>query len=226
MTPALPFLQWVPWGRFPTFTGHIERSDSLSLIPRHFVAFVQRYHPVLLVRSHVHGAQSTRARAWSPDSLHRLFISVETTGSPKFPGDPHVHMPCSPTPVGPPRLAWTVGSVVLLALRYCLLLAGRHRLPQQQILRGSITRPAHSLSTLGSEGLPSPTQDSLPAAGQALPDRRSSAGSRCKVSSYVISVLLARASWRTPPEDLFLVARSPQLNADESRRKVSAVNYP
>jgi hypothetical protein len=36
--------------------------------------------------------------------------------------------------------------------------------------RGSITRPAHSLPTLRGAGYPVATQDSLPAAGQALPD--------------------------------------------------------
>ncbi len=36
--------------------------------------------------------------------------------------------------------------------------------------RGSIARPAHWLSTLRSPGRPGTTQDSLPAAGQALPD--------------------------------------------------------
>ena len=33
-----------------------------------------------------------------------------------------------------------------------------------------MARPAHSLSTLRSAGYPNTTQDSLPAAGQALPD--------------------------------------------------------
>ena len=43
---------------------------------------------------------------------------------------------------------------------------GRRRLPRIVLLRGSITQPAHSLSTLRRAGRPNPTQDSLPAAGQ------------------------------------------------------------
>jgi hypothetical protein len=42
-------------------------------------------------------------------------------------------------------------------------------LPQQRRFRGSIARHWDSLSTLRREGHPSTTQDSLPAAGQALP---------------------------------------------------------
>jgi hypothetical protein len=41
--------------------------------------------------------------------------------------------------------------------------------PTTRIFRGSITRPAHSLSTLRHQSYPVATQDSLPAAGQALP---------------------------------------------------------
>ena len=41
--------------------------------------------------------------------------------------------------------------------------------PAMSHFRGSITRPSHSLSTLRSAGHPAATQDSLPAAGQALP---------------------------------------------------------
>jgi len=43
------------------------------------------------------------------------------------------------------------------------------RLPRVLFFRGSITRLTCSLSTLRREGRPSTTQDSLPAAGQALP---------------------------------------------------------
>lgn len=41
--------------------------------------------------------------------------------------------------------------------------------PAKRSFRGSITRPTRSLSTLRSDGYPATTQDSLPAAGQALP---------------------------------------------------------
>ncbi len=45
----------------------------------------------------------------------------------------------------------------------------RRRLPQTGYFRGSITRPTHSLSTLRRVDHSTATQDSLPAAGQALP---------------------------------------------------------
>ena len=173
-----------------------------------------------------------RAGAWYPGSPHRALFSVETTGSPKFPGDPDVYMPCSPTPVGPPRQARTSGRVRWPVRRFrsgpqsgspetsygvsILPSAGTtSSAPTTKLFRGSITRPAHSLSTLGREGHPSTTQDSLPAAGQALPDRVPSAGSRCKVSGQVISILLARASWRNCPE----LAKRPV----EGQRYVSSV---
>src|SRR5207247_6517326 len=41
--------------------------------------------------------------------------------------------------------------------------------PQHDKFRGSIPRPQHSLSTLRPAGCPARTQDSLPAAGSALP---------------------------------------------------------
>jgi len=89
-------------------------------------------------------------------------IQVETTGPPTFLGNPLVPMPCSPTPAEPtcqaittrrrgPRLNHDEGSRV------------------QSVFRGSITRPWYSLSTLRSAGYPDTTQDSLPAAGLALP---------------------------------------------------------
>ncbi len=73
--------------------------------------------------------------------------------------------------------------------------------------RGSITRPGHSLSTLRREGHPSTTQDSLPAAGQALPDGfRYPQGSdeRFRVSSLF---LLSQASWRNV-EIIFRIRKS------------------
>jgi len=48
--------------------------------------------------------------------------------------------------------------------------------------RGSITRPASSLSTLRSGGYPSATQDSLPGGGQPYPGGTRPAGSVRKVS--------------------------------------------
>ena len=83
--------------------------------------------------------------------------TAETAVSPKFPGNPHMHMPRSRTPPGPPRQAVT-------ALRCCLPSALQRRLPGT-VFRGSITRPMHSLFTLRPACRQYKTQNSLPAVG-------------------------------------------------------------
>jgi hypothetical protein len=90
-------------------------------------------------------------------------IAEETTGSPKFLGNPdcpfaHVQS----TPVG------------LLTPDHCgaaawPLVCEKQRLPRK-VFRRSIAWLSDWLSTLRGVGHPNPTQDSLPAAGQALPD--------------------------------------------------------
>ena len=65
--------------------------------------------------------------------------------------------------------------------------------------RGSIARLRHSLSTLRRAGCPTATQDSLPAAGQALPDgigypQGSTKGFRVRVSSP-----FPKLAWRKDP---------------------------
>jgi len=90
-------------------------------------------------------------------------IAEETTGSPKFLGNPdcpfaHVQS----TPVG------------LLTPDHCgaatwPLVCERQRLTRK-VFRRSIAWLSDWLSTLRGVGHPNPTQDSLPAAGQALPD--------------------------------------------------------
>ena len=67
------------------------------------------------------------------------------------------YVPRSPTPMPPPP-GWRSGR------RCCLPLRERRRPASLSLLfRGSITRPARSLSTLRSAGHPVTTQDSLPA---------------------------------------------------------------
>ena len=52
---------------------------------------------------------------------------------------------------------------------YGLPSLAQRRLPRLRFLRGSITQPAHSLSTLRRADYSNPTQDSLPVVGQTLP---------------------------------------------------------
>ena len=81
-------------------------------------------------------------------------LEVETTGSPKFPGDPNACMPCSQTPARPRRqaspnpFAGRPSSMISSALRYGLPSFPRRRLSPSAVFRGSITRPTSSLSTL------------------------------------------------------------------------------
>ena len=77
-------------------------------------------------------------------------------------------------------------------------LKSKRRLLQLDSFRGSITRLQHSLSTLRREGRPSTTQDSLPAAGQALPDGFGYPQGSCerfRGESY-ISSSFPKLSWR------------------------------
>jgi hypothetical protein len=90
---------WLP---FPGFRGTMRRSDALPLLPPHFVSFAWRYHPLRLCSS----LSWTRRRpgAWSfrsGNSAARWSSGVETTGTPRFLGNPNVPMPCSVTPAGP-----------------------------------------------------------------------------------------------------------------------------
>jgi hypothetical protein len=64
--------------------------------------------------------------------------------------------------------------------------------------RGSVAWIANSLSTPRGAGYPYPTQDSLPAAGQALPDGTSTrkGSAERSPSQLLIDIPLSRASWR------------------------------
>ena len=89
-------------------------------------------------------------------------VTTEMAGSLRFPSDPLVPTPCSRTPVGPmhARPLRRLG-----AAPACVNNGGSRK----QRFRGSIARHWDSLFTLRREGHPSATQNSLPAAGQALP---------------------------------------------------------
>ena len=137
------------------------RSDFLPPVPRHFVSFARRYHPCACLCSSrpdagleawgVFGCGTSHGRLW-----------VETTGSPTFLGNPNVPLPCSSTPVGS-KTPGQYGVSTRPPRRI------RRRRPTIHTFRGSMTRLQHSLSTLRRTGHPATTQDSLPAAGQALP---------------------------------------------------------
>ncbi|MCA9023048.1 MAG: hypothetical protein KDA74_23025 [Planctomycetaceae bacterium] len=95
---------------------------------------------------------------------------METAGPPRFPGNPDIHLPMVFDP-GRTTIADQNTTVTRLPLK-------RKRKLQHEILfRGSIAWLLDSLSTLRSAGYPNATQDSLPAATQALPGEIVSLGS-------------------------------------------------
>src|SRR5688572_22143572 len=82
--------------------------------------------------------------------------SQETGGSPRFLGNPYTYMPRSSTPVGRLLLAMTRETGAAFQ-------SPKTVGPTRRYFRGSITRPACSLSTLHRVGRPGTAQDSLPA---------------------------------------------------------------
>jgi len=147
----------------PVSTVLSGRYDFLPSVSPHFVAFVWRYHPKHSCFAHPAAKRCRRRVSWScsPGDSGRETVGGDDRIS-YVPGEPVVLLPCSPTPAGPTHQALTM----------------RRRGPRnvhdegshENSFRGSITRLRHWLSTLRRPGRPDTTQDSLPAAGQALPD--------------------------------------------------------
>jgi len=152
--------------RSPGSSVQSGRCDSLMPISLHFVAFDPRYHgstrPGFRSRRR-HVRSMRRARSLLTRRLHPGIMHVETSGPPKFPWSlicpfAHVHA----TPAGQAFLTFCETPVLPPLIQ-------RRRL-RRQYCRGSVAWLPNSLSTPRGAGYPYPTQDSLPAAGQALPD--------------------------------------------------------
>ena len=136
-----------PWAGFACFRGTMEHSDFLRPSRRTSLV-VWRYQ---MVRPHFRSHQPETLAA-GPEFIHPVSATgskhLETTGSPKFLGNPSVSMPCSPTPAGPTHQAMTMRR------------RGPHPVPNSEgslrraTFRGSMTRPGHSLSTLRPDGRP------------------------------------------------------------------------
>ena len=158
------------------------RLPAVHLDPFEF--FTSRYHRVArgLLPSVVGVPPGARELSVpvSPSGL-----TMETSGSLRFLGNPGGHCPCSSTPAGSARLS---GPRVSCLTRPPPV--STTKAPGVLYFRGSITRPfpVTSLSTLRRMGRPTTTQDSLLAAGPALPGgirtrRVSAKGFRVQVSS-------------------------------------------
>lgn len=113
-------------------------------------------------------------------------VPMETAGSPKFLGEPRLHLRRA---LRPRQDHWR------LTIRDA---AARPPWRKRRGLlhcrfRGSIPRLWCSLSTLRPGGLPPRTQDSLPAAGQALPGGLDPQGSNERFQSVLHLILLSQA---------------------------------
>jgi len=138
------------------------RYDLLPPVPPHFVAFAWRYltRPLVLFAPR---RTSAPPRPGVVDPVSRPGFHGGDGRISQVPGEPRVsvrHVPSTPAGLRPPDhcgvAAWP-------------LVSEQQRLPRK-VFRRSIAWLSDWLSTLRSAGHPRPTQDSLPAAGQALPD--------------------------------------------------------
>ena len=119
---APPSLHGVPPARFPRCSGTMRRSDSLP-------PFLPRFSPPVATVPPLRSPSSLPWRqALLPTGLG-FAVPVSPSGCScgndrvsQVPGEPLVPMPCSPTPMGPPRQA-------ISALRCCLPLLSSRRLP-------------------------------------------------------------------------------------------------
>ena len=158
--PAPPSLPRVRWMAFPCFDGTMKCSDSLPPFPPHFVSFAWRYHPLRLSSSLLPSPTPTWGRgvlglATPTRPVHK---EMETTGPPKFLGNPLVPTPCSWTPARPTYQAITV-------VRHGPRAYNDEGSPREVI--SGLDRTASALAVYASpRGSPHRTQDSLLAAGQ------------------------------------------------------------
>jgi len=158
-------------------------------------------------------------RAWSllTRPLRPGMMLVETSGSPKFPWSLHCSFAhVQATPAG--RAFLTIRETLVLPPLIQL------RRLRQKYFRGSVTWLPNSLSTLRAAGHPDTTQDSLPAAGQALPDRiftRRGSKERFLSQLLLIDIPLSRASWRNGLFFRFLSLTRTSFAASSSARMVN-----
>ena len=155
----------------PTSTVLSGRSDSLlSVLPRFgsrrsaipHVAWVRFVSPVATSGRTTDLELVTRSRC--------RILHVETTGPPRFPGNPNIHLLMF---FDPGRTTTTNHNAAVARLP----LKRKRKLQREILFRGSIAWLLDSLCTLRSDGYPNTTQHSLPAAGQALPGEIVSLGS-------------------------------------------------
>ena len=137
----------------------MKHSDFPSLVSRSFLAYPRDTAHASVVRSRWDRCPSPRAGVVSCRGFpNRVSVSGKN-GTSQVPGEP----PCRHAPLFDPGGTFKPGR-----LGFQVLPSGYKTTsaPTLRSFRGSITRPACSLSTLRSLGRPTTTQDSVPAAGQ------------------------------------------------------------
>ena len=106
---GVPFPPQGPSGWFPWLDGTMRRCDSLPPISPHFVSFAWRYHRCVPRSS----PPAPDTEPWiNLELVSRVsgrHCSMETAGSPKFPGNPRDHSPCSSDPGVTRQAEWTMG---------------------------------------------------------------------------------------------------------------------
>ena len=105
---GIPFPpQGLPRMGFPCFTGTMGCSETLPPVSPHFVAFAWRYHACAAAfRVRPLAAPAAPRRTGGGPGVYCAgcpipALNVETTGLPRFLGNPGVGVPCSSTPTGP-----------------------------------------------------------------------------------------------------------------------------
>jgi hypothetical protein len=179
--------------RSPASSVTTRRSDSLTILPPGFVSFAVAVPPPPVVPSQGGRAPILHRPGLLTGFPHRTF-DVESSGPPRFLGDPSVHVPRSSTPAKP-------GNQALAAPRCCLPLFRWRRLSRHCSLSG-LNHAARALAVYASRP-GSPRHHARLATGwwPPLPDR----GCTCWVPREVSAPLVTTASlpphpgfaWRT-----------------------------
>ena len=107
---APPSLHGVREGPFPRFDTTMSPCDSLSPVSPRFVSFARRYH-----RCVPRSSPTARDRAADQPGVGkpglRPAVTMETARSPKFPGNPRDHSPCSSDPGETRQAEWAMSKL-------------------------------------------------------------------------------------------------------------------
>ena len=188
-----PFAPRGPEGPFPRFNATMGHCDFLTAFSPHFVSFAWRYL----------GASAFRPRS-AADAGPTDHPGVCCTGCSRsglLQGTVRIsHVPVKPVRSFAMFLRPRCDQAAHLGQgQVCLARPPRltkTRAHDEWIFRGSITQRLISLSTLRSDGHPSPRKTRFPAAGPALPDGIGYPQGFNERFHIFEMILLSRASWR------------------------------